>query len=443
VPSPTTSLLYRVTVRAGLGLAPALAHRKPKWRAALSARTAATAAWLAWAREYRDPSRPLLWMHAPSVGEGLQAEAVLLRLRDAHPDWQIVYTHTSPSAEALAERQPADGRGYLPWDRPRDLTPVLDALAPRAVVFAKLDLWPELATLAARRGAKVGMIAATVSPVSSRLRWLARALLRPGYAAVTRAGAIADDDAARLARLGVPASRIQVAGDPRFDSALARARTIRDDDPLRILGADAPTLIAGSTWPEDEALLLRAFVVIRRLRPTVRLILVPHEPTPEHLASIERAAATAGLPVPVRLSTTDGPAPLLVVDSTGLLARLYAAGTIAYVGGGLGRAGLHSVLEPAACGLPVLFGPSWQDSREAGLLLGARAAMTIEAHPESMAAAWAQWLTNQDDRKAAGDRALRVVEGGEGGAARNAEVVEELMQSSVLSPQSSGDRSEH
>jgi 3-deoxy-D-manno-octulosonic-acid transferase len=366
-------------------------------------------------------------MHAPSVGEGLQAEAVLLRLRDAHPDWQVVYTHTSPSAEELAERQPADGFGYLPWDRPRDLAPVLDALAPRAVVFAKLDLWPELATLAARRGAKVGMIAATVSPGSSRLRWPARALLRPGYAAVTRAGAIADDDAARLARLGVPGARIQVTGDPRFDSALARARTIRDDDPLRILGTDAPTLIAGSTWPADEAVLLPAFVVVRRLRPTTRLILVPHEPTPEHLASLERTAVAAGLSVPIRLSATDGPAPLLVVDSTGMLARLYAAGTIAYVGGGLGTAGLHSVLEPAACGLPVLFGPNWQDSREAGLLLGARAARTIEAHPESMAAAWAQWITNEDDRKAAGDRALRVVEDGEGGAARNAALVEELM----------------
>jgi 3-deoxy-D-manno-octulosonic-acid transferase len=427
VPSPKTSLLYRATVRLGLALAPAMAHRKPTWRAALSARAAAAAGWIAWARAHRDPSRPLVWMHAPSVGEGLQAEAVLLRLREAHPDWQIVYTHTSPSAEALAQRQPADGVGYLPWDGPRDLVPVLDALAPRAIVFAKLDLWPELATRAARRGARVGLIAATVSPVSSRLRWPARALLRPGYAAVTRAGAIAGDDAGRLARLGVPDARIEVTGDPRFDSALARARTIRDDDPLRVLGTGAPTLIAGSTWPADEAVLLQAFVVIRRLRPTVRLILVPHEPTPEHLASIDRAAAAAGLPVPVRLSLTEGPAPLLVVDSTGMLARLYAAGTIAYVGGGLGTAGLHSVLEPAACGLPVLFGPSWQNSRDAGLLLGARAAMTIGPHPESMAAAWAQWITNEEDRKAAGDRALQVVESGQGGAARNAALVEELM----------------
>jgi len=376
-------------------------------------------------------------MHAPSVGEGLQAEAVLLRLRGTHPDWQIIYTHTSSSADALAQRQPADRAGYLPWDRPRDLEPVLDALTPRAVVFAKLDLWPELATGAARRGARIGLVGATVSPVSSRLRWPARALLRAGYAAVTRAGAIADGDAARLARLGVPDARIQVTGDPRFDSALARARTIRDDDPLRILGTGAPTLIAGSTWPADEALLLSAFLVIRRLRPTVRLILAPHEPTPDHLASLDRAAAAVGLPAPVRLSLTDRPAPLLVIDSTGMLARLYAAGTMAYVGGGLGSAGLHSVLEPAACGLPVLFGPNWQNSREAGLLLGARAAMTIGPHPESMAAAWGQWITNEEDRKAAGGRALRVVEEGQGGAARNAELVEGLMQSSELSAQSS------
>jgi 3-deoxy-D-manno-octulosonic-acid transferase len=428
VPSPETSLLYRATVRIGVGLAPAIARRRPKWRAALAGRAAAVADLTHWARAHRDPARPLLWMHAPSVGEGLQAEAVLRPLRDAHPDWQILYTHTSPSATALAGRQPADKAGYLPWDRPRDLDAVLNAVGPTAVVFTKLDLWPELATRAARRGAKIGVIAATVSPGSSRLRWPARALLRPGYAAITAAGAIAKADAGRLADLGVPEACIRVTGDPRFDSALARARTIRDDDPLLILGKGAPTLIAGSTWPADEAHLVSAFAVIRRIRPTARLILVPHEPTPEHLASIDHAAAGAGLPVPVRLSATDGPAPLLVIDSTGMLARLYAAGTMAYVGGGLGSAGLHSVLEPAACGLPVLFGPNWQNSREAGLLLEARAAMTVGAHPESLAAAWAQWITNEEDRKAAGIRALHVVEAGEGGATRNAELVEELLR---------------
>ncbi len=368
-------------------------------------------------------------MHAPSVGEGLQAEAVLTPLRAAHPDWQIVYTHTSPSAEALAARQPADLAGYLPWDRARDLEPALQALKPRALVFAKLDLWPELATRAAAWGTRVGMIAATVSPGSSRLRWPTRALLRAGYAVVARAGAIAADHADRLALLGVDRARIEVTGDPRFDSARARARSLAHDDPLVRLGAGAPTLVAGSTWPADEALLLPAFAAIRRTRPMARLILVPHEPTADHLASIERAAAAQGLPAPVRLSAGPGSAPLVVVDSTGLLARLYAAGSFAYVGGGYGRAGLHSVLEPAACGLPVLFGPNWQDSREAGLLLDDDGAIAVPRDPAALAAVWNTWMSNDEERRDAGARALEVVEQGQGAAARNAALVRGLMDS--------------
>ena len=94
----------------------------------------------------------LVWFHAPSVGEGLQARAILEVLRGRHPDWQIAFTHFSPSAEAAAARQPADVHAYLPADIPADVEAALDALSPNALVFVKLDVWPELAV--ARGGAR-------------------------------------------------------------------------------------------------------------------------------------------------------------------------------------------------------------------------------------------------------------------------------------------------
>ena len=117
---------------------------------------------------------------------------------------------------------------------------------------------------------------------------------------------------------------------------------------------------------------------IRSRRADARLIVVPHEPTPDHLGALDRRAAALGLPAPVRLSAGGGPAPLLVVDRVGVLATLYGAGTMAYVGGGFGRAGLHSVLEPAAWGVPVAFGPRWRESRDAGLLLEGGAAAALD-----------------------------------------------------------------
>ncbi|HEX2220624.1 MAG TPA: glycosyltransferase N-terminal domain-containing protein, partial [Gemmatimonadales bacterium] len=386
-----------------------------------------------WAARARDPERPLVWFHASSVGEGLQAESVLLELRRIVPDLQYVYTHYSPSAEALARRLPVDAADYLPYDLPGPVERLLDVLSPRLLVFAKLDLWPELAARAAARGTTVAMVAATVSPGSGRLRWPARALLRAGYAAVGAAAAIADDDAARLGRLGVFPERIQVLGDPRFDSVADRIAGVAADEPLLRFGRGAPTLVAGSTWPEDESVLLEAFARLLPRHPAARLIVVPHEPTASHLASTERVAARLGLPVPLRLSQAGGPVPLLLVDRVGVLATLYGAGTMAYVGGGFGRAGLHSVLEPAAWALPVAFGPRWRESRDAASLLEAGAARALTRRGteavQELLETWSRWIEREDDRRAEGERAAALVARGRGAAQRSAEMLAGLISS--------------
>jgi len=441
---PSTSLAYRALIRLGIALAPAWSRTRPKVRAGLLGREGTVDRLTAWGRTHRDAARPLVWMHASSVGEGLQAEAVLRSLRALHPDWQFAYTHFSPSASDLARRLPVDVADYLPWDRAGDVGAALDALRPSALVFCKLDLWPELTTRAATRGAAVGLIAATVSPYSKRLRWPAHALLRSGYRAVTRAGAISEADAVRLTVLGVPRERIEVTGDPRFDSALQRARAIQPNDPLLRFGRGAPTLVAGSTWPEDERVLLPAFGVVRAQHPDARLIVVPHEPTPEHLNAVEALAQEAGLPIPLRLSAASGerPVPLLLVDRVGDLATLYAGATLAYVGGGFGTAGLHSVLEPAACGVPVLFGPRWGRSPEARRLVDRRAAVPVSldlpdwldldrssthAGVSPLAAIWLALLRHPAHAREAGARGLESLEAGLGAAARSSGLVERLV----------------
>jgi 3-deoxy-D-manno-octulosonic-acid transferase len=439
---PATSFAYRALVHCGILLAPVFSRSRPKLRAGLAGRAGLVGRLAGWAAAHRDSSRPLLWMHAASVGEGLQAEAVLHRLRQAHPDWQIAYTYFSPSAVELAQRQPADVTEYLPWDRARDVLTALQALRPAALVFSKLDLWPELATRAEACGVAVGITAATVSPRARRLRWPAQALLRPGYQAVAAAGAVSEADAARLAELGVPERHIEITGDPRFDSALERVGGIQRDDPLFAWSRSGRTLVAGSTWPEDEDRLLAAFRIVRDTAPDARLILVPHEPTARQLARLDHAAQLQGFE-PIRLRGSRGDEPLLVVDQIGILALLYAGAWVAYVGGGYGAAGLHSVLEPAACGVAVLFGPRWQGSPDAGALLARRAAAVVSpqfpdwldldsasthAGKTPLAALWLALLRHPAHVRAAGQRGLEYLEAGVGAAARNAGLVERLMR---------------
>ena len=430
-----TSLAYRGGVRVATAFLPVAARLSPKLGRAHRARAGVLDRLGSWAATHRDVARPLVWFHAPSVGEGLQAEAVMQTLRAARPGWQLAYTHFSSSAEALAKRVPADIADYLPYDTPEAAEALLEILRPTALVFTKLDLWPELATRAASRGVKVALVAATVRPGSGRLGWPARELLAPGYAALSAVAAIDPADAVRVSALGARPSVVAVEGDPRYDSVAAKVAAVQRGDPLLRFGAGAPTLVAGSTWPDDEAILLEGFARVRAAHPAARLIVVPHEPSPHHLSRLDDLAARLRLPRPVRLSAAEGPAPLLAVDRVGVLATLYGAGGMAYVGGGYRRAGLHSVLEPAAWGVPVLMGPRWTESRDAALLREAGAAVGLPARygPEdpmlALARTWSGWIADGAGRAEAGRRGRAVVEAGRGASGRCAAVVIRAVES--------------
>ncbi|HEX4627846.1 MAG TPA: glycosyltransferase N-terminal domain-containing protein [Gemmatimonadales bacterium] len=430
------SFIYRLGISLAQRALPLVARFDKKIARGLDARRGVVARFRAWAEAHRDPMHPLVWVHAPSVGEGLQAKPVLEALRAAAPQWQLVYTFFSPSAERLARTLPVDIADYLPLDRPGDVQAVLQALQPSALVFSKLDVWPELTLAAAHYGAKLGLISATVAPHSSRLRWPARGWAQPAYQVIDRIGAISADDAHRLELLGARREAIEVTGDTRYDSVTERAeRFDRTREPFARLGA-APTgtftVVAGSTWPSDEAVVLPAFVDLLAQVPGARLILAPHEPNPDHLAGITQLAAKLGLARPVRLSQLEHApaAPVIVVDRVGILADLYALGDVAFVGGGFHRAGLHSVLEPAVFGVAVAVGPHWHMSRDAALLIergGAVALPPDGRHP--LHSQWLVWHHDPATRAKAVEAGKRLVREGRGAAERTTALVQQLVAS--------------
>ncbi len=381
---------------------------------------------LTWAAAHRDRERPLLWMHAASVGEGLMARPVLERVRARHPDWQILYTHFSPSAERFAGTLPADIAGYLPFDTAGAASQLLEALRPTALVAAKVDLWPVLWETAARRGVRTGLIAAALRARSGRTGVVARALAHDAYAALDAVGAVDAADADRLAALGVRRDRLEVTGDTRYDQVVARLAALdRTTGPVATLADDRPTLVAGSTWPADERVLCRAWEQVVHQVPAARLIVAPHEPTPAHLEPLASWASLTGLDattLPHATIDTD----VVLIDRVGVLADLYALADVAYVGGGFHGAGLHSVVEPAALGVPVLIGPRHAGSRDAALLLSARAAVAA-SDADALARAIVIALTEPETRSRAGAAARAVVTAELGAADRSAALVERLM----------------
>ena len=418
------ALGYEGVARLARTLAAVAPDSERKLVATFAARRGAVARFAAFPRER---SRPLLWMHAPSVGEGLQARPVLALARARRPTLQLAYTYFSPSARAFASGLDVDFRDVLPFDVAADMRAVLTALSPDALVFSKLDVWPTLAREAARRGTALGLVSATLAAGSSRRSGVGSALVREAYARLDRVGAISTQDADRLIALGVPPRKISVTGDTRFDQVWVRAaRVDRASSLLAPLATDRPTLVAGSTWPSDEAVLLPAWVRVAACALRLRLVIAPHEPTAEHLRPIERWADGAGLRR-ARLGTPAASgADVVVVDRVGVLGDLYALADVAFVGGAFHAAGLHSVLEPAAYGAPVLFGPHHGGARDARLLLDADAALTVD-DASAVEGALERWLGSPAEREAAGRAAREVVHAGLGAAERLWALVEELM----------------
>lgn len=426
--NPVVAVPYAIATAVAQGaaqlaaqLAPSSAHKLVR---SLRARAGLTQRLVARARTVRDPAHPLIWLHAPSVGEGLQARPVAQALRAAHPTWQQGYTFFSPSAETFAGTVGAEICDYLPFDRAHDADALLEAIRPSALVFAKLDVWPVLVARARARGIPVALISATLAEQSGRRGWWSQQLVGPAYQSLQAVGAIDATHASRLQALGVPTAVLQVTGDTRFDQVWERAQRVdRGSALLRMLASDRPTLVAGSTWPSDEAPLLAS------VDASLRLIIAPHEPTAAHCAAIEQWAREAGRRV-YRLSALTeaitAEADVVLVDRMGVLGDLYALADIAFVGGGFHRAGLHSTIEPAAFGVPVLLGPRYQGSREAGLLIAAGGAQSV-SDASALRAALSHWLTDPDARRAAGAAAQGVVRQELGATARSVALIEGLL----------------
>jgi 3-deoxy-D-manno-octulosonic-acid transferase len=424
--------LYDLLLTLSRPVLPAARLLPPKLARAIEGRRAATQAMRTWAGSGRNLEVPLAWLHAASAGELGGAVPVLDVLRRGRPETQVAITVSSPSGLEPARALAADFAGYAPLDTLSDCGEAVRAVQPDALVFVKLDMWPGLSRAAAAAGVPLGMINGTVRPDSSRLRSPTRQILRSTYSRLEIAGVVGETDAVALEQLGVDPGRIRITGDAAFDQALARVRDAEASGGSELPGRspDRVRLVAGSTWPADEEVLLD---VAREIGPELDLVLVPHEPSSESVRRIDAACRKIWGRGPVLWSeltsagddtgATGQPMPM-VVDTVGLLAELYTEADLAFVGGAFDATGLHSVIEPAAASLPVLFGPL-HDRREADELLAAGAAEVV-GRPDATERIRAL-IGEPDRRRTMGEAGRSYVESEAGAAEGNAKIVSELL----------------
>ncbi len=334
-----------------------------------------------------DRNGRLIWFHVSSVGEFEQAKPVMdLLARNKGPSLDLALTFFSPSGMNYYERFDRSKRigairfvEYLPVDTARNMRFCLDTLRPDMIVYVKFDIWPNLVVEAARRGIPQVLVSGTLSPGSRRLSRVARSFYGGLYSTLDAIAAISGEDAARFGALSRGPVEIVEAGDTRFDQVCRRIDASGAKLPGGISAAGRTWIVAGSTWPRDEDVVIPGFAALRRAHPEAGLIVVPHEPTPDRLGTIRESLEKARLPFRLLSSLKDAAGfaePVVVADGVGYLAELYRAGRVAYVGGSF-TTGVHNVMEPAVLNLPVFFGPRIDNSFEARELVRLEAAAIL------------------------------------------------------------------
>lgn len=320
--------------------------------------------------ERRTPQRPALlarpiWIHAAS-GEIEYAKPVIRALKEKYPHIPILVTYFSPSAHRLVKSVDGiDAFVPAPWDHRKQVERFLQYANPLAVLFARTDVWPEMAFQLKNRKIPTVLFSATLAHNSSRKYGLARFLNRFALSALDSIYCVNAEDEREFRALGVSCP-LKVLGDTRFDQVQYRLTHPKE---LRQLLPNLPSsqvkiLVAGSTWPQDDKVLLEGLAEF--IRGGNKVVWAPHEVHADRLQTLESQLHKRGWKSCryTVASEWDSQTPILLLDQIGILPEIYTLGDLAFVGGSF-KDRVHSVMEPLAAGLPVFVGPYHENNREA------------------------------------------------------------------------------
>ena len=359
--------------------------------------------------------REVLWIHAASVGETMAAKPLVALLKRRRPEAVVLLSQVTDTGRAVAEQAGADGVFYLPVDLPWVIDRTISALRPRLLCLIDTELWPNLLWRCRARGVRVALANGRIGEraYANASRPAARWIYRWALSQVDRLLMQSSADAERIRALGGGDTTIMgnLKGDESFPEVDA-ARLAHWQAELG-LAADEPVLLAGSTGPGEEAILLEAFAAVRESHPTTRLVLVPR--AVDRAGEIAELVTAAGL-TPLRRSALPAEAErsrheraVVIVDTIGELAELFAVGTVCFVGRSLVKMGGSNVLQAAAQARPVLTGPYVSNVRDSvALLTEVEAAVTVRDAAEITAQLLA-WLADPALAAAAGERGRTTV----------------------------------
>lgn len=378
--------------------------------------------------------RTRIWVHAASVGECLAVLPLIERWLGDRPEWDVVFSTMTSAGRRLIEQRLGNRVrvGFFPMDFPGLAARLLRRVAPDLILLVETELWPNFLQSASQCDIPVLLVNGRISPRSYRryqaVRWLFRETLRK----IRIFGMQSVQDAQRIIELGAPPERVRVLGNLKFDQAAVPLSEPERRRLLKLLrwGSDEKILVAGSTHEKEEELLLTGFARIKQRWPNLRMILAPRHLN--RLSIVTGVLTRHGISY-VRYSeldrtTSETQVDVLLVDTLGQLGQLYSLGTVVFVGGSLVPVGGHNLLEPAALGRPVLFGPFVQHVQEMADLLLASSGGRMVRDIDELVREIQALLTESARRQAMEHRARKTVRLHQGASGRAFVMVEQQLK---------------
>ncbi|MBZ9787926.1 3-deoxy-D-manno-octulosonic acid transferase [Psychroflexus sp. CAK57W] len=320
----------------------------------------------------------VIWIHAASLGEYEQAVPVIQALKQTHPDYKIAVSFFSPSGYEIKKKDSKlDIVTYLPLDTKKNARRFLDILNPEAAFFVKYEIWPNLMDVLNNRQVKSYLISGLFRPEQLYFRpmgkFMAKALGKFDHLFVQN-----EESLKLLKNHGF--EQASISGDTRYDRVIAQ---LGMDNKLSFMddftASGELTMVFGSTWPEDLTITLDA---MNKAPAQVKLVIAPHQINAAQIQKLKKDIRKKVICYSEIENQNLQNYEVLIIDTIGLLTKIYSYANMAYVGGGMGLSGLHNILEPAAFGIPIVIGENYDKFPEAKMLRRLGGVFSVDSEKE-------------------------------------------------------------
>ena len=348
----------------------------------------------------------VIWFHCASLGEFEQGRPILEKLKEKHPKHKFVLTFFSPSGyEVRKNYEVADVICYLPLDSKSSAKKFIEIVHPELVVFVKYEFWPNVLNELKIKGIKTILISGIFRESQSFFKWYG-GWMRKSLKAFEHFF-VQDENSKNLLQK-VNLKNVTVSGDTRFDRVYEITKQNNKLDFIQTFKQSKYTLVAGSSWKDDENLLVD--YINNLASENEKFIIAPHNINSEDIQILKKSISKKTILYSEKEGENLAEYNVLIVDTVGILTKIYSYADVAYVGGGYTKSGVHNVLEPATFGIPIVIGPNFKKFNEAIELIKEEACFSVD-NSQKLSVLLKMFFNEKQNRIAAGGKSLNYVVG--------------------------------